>query len=51
MRIGVYQQPHAAIARRPRMPVVQVETIDLAVDLQRDAGGRRRGDDAIHVRL
>ena len=49
MRVGIDHELDAAIARQPGVVLVEVEAIDLAVDLERHAGGGGRGEHAIEV--
>ena len=49
MRVARDHELSAAILGEPRVDVVQIEPIDLAVDLERDAGSGRRVEDGLDV--
>ena len=49
VRVGRDRDAHARLAREPRMDVAHVESVGLAVDLERRAGLDRARDDALDV--
>ena len=49
MRVGRDDQRHAALAREPRVRVVEIQTLGLAVDLHRHAALAGGSDDRGHV--
>ena len=49
MRVRVDDELHASIARQPGVNVVEIQAIDLAVDLKRDAGRGRGGEHPVDI--